>query len=123
MATTTPNKLTLTCSFCTKDKEQVKKLIAGPGVYICDECIGLCSTILDEEAKSADAGGPRTPSLDEGPIDRVVALFGAMVNTTRSMEERLAEWARTLRQRGVPLSTVAAEAGLTETEATERFDL
>ena len=39
----------LKCSFCGKTQEQVKKLIAGPGVYICDECIELCNEIIDEE--------------------------------------------------------------------------
>jgi ATP-dependent Clp protease ATP-binding subunit ClpX len=39
----------LKCSFCGKSQEQVKKLIAGPGVYICDECVDLCNEILDEE--------------------------------------------------------------------------
>ena len=39
----------LKCSFCGKSQEQVKKLIAGPGVYICDECVDLCIEILDEE--------------------------------------------------------------------------
>jgi ATP-dependent Clp protease ATP-binding subunit ClpX len=39
----------LKCSFCGKSQEQVRKLIAGPGVYICDECIDLCNEILDEE--------------------------------------------------------------------------
>ena len=37
------------CSFCGKSQKQVKKLIAGPGVYICDECIELCNDIIDEE--------------------------------------------------------------------------
>jgi len=40
----------LLCSFCGKSQRQVKKLIAGPGVYICDECIDLCNEIIDEEA-------------------------------------------------------------------------
>ena len=40
---------TLKCSFCGKPQSKVRKLIAGPGVYICDECIGICSSILDEE--------------------------------------------------------------------------
>jgi len=40
---------TLKCSFCGKPQSRVRKLIAGPGVYICDECIGVCTTILDEE--------------------------------------------------------------------------
>ena len=39
----------LKCSFCGKSQDQVKKLIAGPGVYICDECVDLCNEILDEE--------------------------------------------------------------------------
>ena len=37
------------CSFCGKSQKQVKKLIAGPGVYICDECIELCNDIIEEE--------------------------------------------------------------------------
>ena len=40
---------TLKCSFCGKSQDQVRKLIAGPGVYICDECIELCNEIIEEE--------------------------------------------------------------------------
>ena len=39
----------LKCSFCGKTQEQVRKLVAGPGVYICDECIELCTEIVEEE--------------------------------------------------------------------------
>ncbi|MGD7707680.1 ATP-dependent Clp protease ATP-binding subunit ClpX [Microlunatus sp. Y2014] len=47
----------LKCSFCGKSQKQVKKLIAGPGVYICDECIELCNEIIEEEfSESADIG-------------------------------------------------------------------
>jgi ATP-dependent Clp protease ATP-binding subunit ClpX len=46
----------LFCSFCGKNQKEVKKLIAGPAVYICDECIQLCSEIIEEESeKDADA--------------------------------------------------------------------
>ena len=48
----------LKCSFCGKSQEQVRKLIAGPGVYICDECIDLCNEILDEELIDSQ-GNPR----------------------------------------------------------------
>ena len=45
----------LRCSFCNKSQDQVKKLIAGPnGAYICDECVGICSDILDEEFDTGD---------------------------------------------------------------------
>ena len=49
MAGTTDGNDQLLCSFCGKSQRQVKKLIAGPGVYICDECIDLCNEIIDEE--------------------------------------------------------------------------
>ena len=49
MARPTDQNEQLLCSFCGKSQRQVKKLIAGPGVYICDECIDLCNEIIDEE--------------------------------------------------------------------------
>ncbi|MDH4118285.1 MAG: ATP-dependent Clp protease ATP-binding subunit ClpX [Acidimicrobiia bacterium] len=45
----------LKCSFCGKSQRQVKKLIAGPGVYICDECIDLCNEIIEEELTSTES--------------------------------------------------------------------
>ena len=48
----------LLCSFCGKSQRQVKKLIAGPGVYICDECIDLCNEIIDEEMVEPAAAAP-----------------------------------------------------------------
>ncbi len=60
----------LKCSFCGKSQKQVKKLIAGPGVYICDECIDLCNEIIEEElAESTDLG------LDDLPKPRELFDF------------------------------------------------
>ena len=42
------------CSFCGKPQETVKRIIAGPGVYICDECVGLCSNIIEEEVEALE---------------------------------------------------------------------
>jgi ATP-dependent Clp protease ATP-binding subunit ClpX len=55
----------LLCSFCGKSQRQVKKLIAGPGVYICDECIDLCNEIIDEELTA-----PAQLDLDNLPRPR-----------------------------------------------------
>ena len=56
----------LKCSFCGKSQKQVKKLIAGPGVYICDECIELCNEILEEElAEAAEVGMVQLPKPRE----------------------------------------------------------
>ena len=59
----------LKCSFCGKSQDQVRKLIAGPGVYICDECIDLCNEILDEELVDGHGGGAgsgRQPAEPKG---------------------------------------------------------
>ncbi len=48
------NDALLKCSFCGKGQDEVKKLIAGPTVYICDECVGLCNEIIDEELHVLD---------------------------------------------------------------------
>jgi ATP-dependent Clp protease ATP-binding subunit ClpX len=56
----------LKCSFCGKSQEQVRKLIAGPGVYICDECIDLCNEILDEELVEHHGHGPQGRPVADG---------------------------------------------------------
>ncbi|QIX26069.1 ATP-dependent Clp protease ATP-binding subunit ClpX [Nocardioides sp. JQ2195] len=56
----------LKCSFCGKSQKQVKKLIAGPGVYICDECIDLCNEIIEEElSERSDVGLEELPKPKE----------------------------------------------------------
>jgi ATP-dependent Clp protease ATP-binding subunit ClpX len=57
----------LLCSFCGKSQRQVKKLIAGPGVYICDECIDLCNEIIDEELT-----GPASFDIENLPKPREI---------------------------------------------------
>ena len=60
----------LKCSFCGKTQKQVKKLIAGPGVYICDECIDLCNEIIEEELAE-----PGDLTMDELPRPREIFAF------------------------------------------------
>ena len=83
MATTTggDSKNTLYCSFCGKSQHEVRKLIAGPTVFICDECVELCMDIIREETKSAglkSSDGVPTPKeicqvLDDYVIGQAVA--------------------------------------------------
>ncbi|MDP9399894.1 MAG: ATP-dependent Clp protease ATP-binding subunit ClpX [Actinomycetota bacterium] len=67
MARPTDSNEQLLCSFCGKSQRQVKKLIAGPGVYICDECIDLCNEIIDEELTA-----PSTFDLENLPKPREI---------------------------------------------------
>ena len=56
-STTRGSRVQYNCSFCGKNQDQVKRLIAGPGaVYICDECVELCQEIINEEAQSSKGG-------------------------------------------------------------------
>jgi ATP-dependent Clp protease ATP-binding subunit ClpX len=57
----------LKCSFCGKSQEQVRKLIAGPGVYICDECVDLCNEILDEELLDTNGAASSQPTPKSEP--------------------------------------------------------
>src|ERR671913_98576 len=70
----------LLCSFCGKSQRQVKKLIAGPGVYICDECIDLCNEIIDEELTA-----PTTLDLDNLPRPR--DIYAVLNDYVVSQEE------------------------------------
>jgi len=69
----------LKCSFCGKGQDQVKKLIAGPGVYICDECIELCNEILAEEFYDSPLAGntamkrPPAPTIKKSKMGEVTA--------------------------------------------------
>ena len=66
----------LKCSFCGKSQDQVRKLIAGPGVYICDECIDLCNEILDEELLDNQANTNNSPQVKKKlPTDNPCLLY------------------------------------------------
>jgi ATP-dependent Clp protease ATP-binding subunit ClpX len=70
----------LLCSFCGKSQRQVKKLIAGPGVYICDECIDLCNEIIDEELTA-----PAQLDLDNLP--KPLDIYSVLNDYVVSQEE------------------------------------
>ncbi len=79
----------LKCSFCGKSQDQVRKLIAGPGVYICDECIDLCNEILDEELVDSQ-GNPRNSSESNRKASSVVHKSGTPAPTLASIPKPIA---------------------------------
>ncbi len=85
----------LKCSFCGKSQEQVRKLIAGPGVYICDECVDLCNEILDEELfdsgtmPSQPAPTPRRETPPEKRKTRSTPLSMSQVPKPREIKKYL----------------------------------
>jgi ATP-dependent Clp protease ATP-binding subunit ClpX len=65
----------LSCSFCGKSQKEVKKLIAGPTVYICDECIGLCNDIINEEIEKEEPHTGRAPTPKPSEIKAILDQY------------------------------------------------
>ncbi len=125
-ATTGPE--TLRCSFCAKSRNDVDKLIAGPGVYICNECVVLCDQILaDELGKKDPAGGSEGRSAsalqvwkglsDDELLAEMVRAHGAHANVDRAVAHHVA----LLRARGVTWARIGGALGTTRQSAWERF--
>ena len=66
---------TLRCSFCGKSQEEVEKIIAGPNVYICDECIELCIDIIEEERAKETSDEPKTELLKPQQINQILDQY------------------------------------------------
>lgn len=71
----------LKCSFCGKTQDQVAKLISGPGVYICNQCVGLCNEILDEELFESSA-----------PREEVTTNDTLLLKIFRESENHIVRW-------------------------------
>lgn len=74
-----------TCSFCGKRRSEVSRLVAGPGVYICDRCIELCNEILSVDA---DSGPPRAPSRESR------LRQGRLARLRDGLADRVRRWRR-----------------------------
>ena len=129
----TENLEALTCSFCNKSQSEIAKLVAGPGVYICNECIDLCDQIIAEELDRKPAGAtepdrstrsqdPTTIKAWEGLSDEdllaeVVRAHAAHQNVDRAVARHIVA----LRARGVSWARIGERLGMTRQSAWERF--
>ncbi len=105
----------LCCSFCGKDRDHVAKLVAGPGVHICDACVALTTRILTGKPTAPFAGWA---SLSD---DELLAALPAAAAAVDSVEEKLREHVDMLRERGVSWERIASALGVTRQAAWERF--
>lgn len=107
------------CSFCGKPNTKIDKLVAGPGVYICNECTTLAMSIVD--GSFASPTEPRVPfweSMTDGEMLSHIPRVAAHIDQA---EADLRSWVRELRRRGVTWIKIGETLGITRQSAWERF--
>jgi hypothetical protein len=113
--------LQVNCSFCTKPSSAVAKVIAGPGVYICNECIQLCNDILEEQ-QQASSPGTQLPAREEAMTDEeILALLPRIASVSEQTDASLQRLVTVLRGRGVTWARIGAALQITRQSAWERF--
>jgi ATP-dependent Clp protease ATP-binding subunit ClpX len=105
----------LYCSFCRKSASKVAKLIAGPGVHICDACVGLCNDILAGRPTPGFAGWG---SLTDAQLLKALPPSEAAVEAVRAVLQTQVE---ILRERGVSWNVIGEALGISRQAAWERF--
>lgn len=103
------------CSFCGKIATEVEHIIAGPGVYICNECVELCDLILAKKPT------PPFPPLDDKTDDELIRDMARIDASRDQVEEAMMDRAQRLRARGVTWARIGEGLGMTRQSAWERF--
>jgi hypothetical protein len=121
---TAPDKMAVqvSCSFCGKPGSAVAKVIAGPGVYICNECIQLCNDILEQEQQASSPPGTQLPAREEAMTDEeILNLLPRIASTSAQTDASLQRLVTVLRGRGVTWARIGAALQITRQSAWERF--
>lgn len=115
--TTTGTTTITACSFCMKPHTDVQKLIAGPGVYICDECVDLCVQIIADGLKGID--GSPWQRIDD--VLQALDLLPKMAAAGAQAEENLTTLVRRARALGATWARIGEALGMTRQSAWGRF--
>ncbi len=114
--------LQVNCSFCAKPSSAVAKVIAGPGVYICNECIHLCNDILLGELQSSSPPETQLPAREEAMTDEeILALLPRIASLSAQTDASLQRLVTVLRSRRVTWARIGAALQIIRQSAWERF--
>jgi hypothetical protein len=114
--------LQVNCSFCAKPSSAVAKVVAGPGVFICNECIQLCNDILAQEQQAPSSPGTQLPAREEAMTDEeILALLPRIASVSAQTDASLQRLVTVLRGRGVTWARIGAALQVTRQSAWERF--
>ena len=110
------------CSFCGKAQTEVKTLVAGPGVFICDECVQLCQAIIAEKA-AAPATREVLDSLlpDNAPTEKLLTTLAGYNGAFERIDAGMQDIVDILRDRGVSWGTVGQTLAVSRQAAWKRF--
>jgi hypothetical protein len=107
------------CSFCDKAASEVGKLVAGPGVCICDECVSLADSVIQEfRDMPFEVRLPLWTSMSDEEMLHHVPRVASVAD---QVEGNLRGWVQELRRRGVTWSRIGQALGITRQSAWERF--
>ena len=109
----------IACSFCAKPEQEVAKVIAGPGIYICNECVRLCNDILD--AAPAGDTPPELPYWQAMTDQQLLDQLPRIAAVADQVEGSLTTWVRRVRNRGVSWARIGEALNMTRQSAWERF--
>jgi hypothetical protein len=112
----------LRCSFCLKPEHEVDKIIAGPGSFICDECVRLCVGILAAAPPSTpDDAQPDLPSWSAMTDQAVLGRLPLIAAAADQVEAALETWVGEARRREASWARIGEALGMTRQAAWERF--
>jgi ATP-dependent Clp protease ATP-binding subunit ClpX len=113
----------IACSFCAKPEQEVSKVIAGPGIYICDECVQLCNEILSSASDSAGDDDPpaELPYWQAMTDQQLLDQLPKIARVADQVEGSLTTWVRRVRGRGVSWARIGEALDMTRQSAWERF--
>jgi len=106
------------CSFCLKPQDEVKTLVAGPGVYICDECVALSAELIKGKRVKVPQLAPWDMTTK---VDEVLFSLPRVAAAGAQVEENLVGWVRRARILGATWAAIGEALGMTRQSAWERF--
>lgn len=109
------------CSFCRKPNSEVEKLVAGPGVFICDGCVVLAAQVIATTKTVSTSDSPVAPWDAEMSLDAVLATLGSVAAAGEQAERNLALWVAKARSLGATWSQIGQALGMARQSAWERF--
>ena len=107
------------CSFCAKDAGSVGTLVAGAGVFICDECIDLCGQLVKD--KQAAGPSPRVPMWEQVDDEALLAHLPRIEAVRDQVDDDLRAWVAEARRRELSWDKIGAALGMKRQSAWERF--